>query len=45
MNVYLFLGYAAVWIILFGYTWSISSKQKKIEDEMEMLRKLVERKK
>jgi CcmD family protein len=45
VNVYLFAGYAAVWIILFAYVTSISSKQKKIEDEMEMLRKLVERKK
>jgi CcmD family protein len=45
VNVYLFAGYAAVWIILFAYVASVSSKQKKIEEEMEMLRKLIERKK
>jgi CcmD family protein len=43
--VYLFSGYAVVWIFIFTYILSISSKQKKLETEMETLRKLLERKK
>jgi CcmD family protein len=42
---YLFAGYAVVWIFIFTYILSISSKQKKLETEMETLRKLLERKK
>lgn len=42
---YLFAGYAAVWIFLFSYILSISTRQKKLETEMETLRKLLERKK
>ena len=42
---FLFAGYAVVWIFLFSYILSLSSKQKKLETEMETLRKLVERKK
>ena len=42
---YLFAAYSVVWILLFGYVFSISSKQKKLETEMETLRKLLERKK
>jgi CcmD family protein len=42
---YLFAAYSVVWILLFGYVLSISSKQKKLETEMETLRKLLERKK
>jgi CcmD family protein len=34
-----------VWIFIFTYILSISSKQKKLETEMETLRKLLERKK
>ncbi len=42
---YLFAAYSVVWILLFGYVLSISSKQKKLETEMDTLRKLLERKK
>ena len=42
---YLLTAYSVVWILLFAYVFSISSKQKKLELEMETLRKLVDRKK
>ncbi|HLE71039.1 MAG TPA: CcmD family protein [Vicinamibacteria bacterium] len=42
---YLLAAYSVVWILLFAYILSISSKQKKLEVEMETLRKLLERKK
>ena len=42
---YLVAAYSMVWILLFGYILSISSKQKKLETEMETLRKLLDRKK
>jgi CcmD family protein len=42
---YLLVAYSLVWILLFAYILSISSKQRKLEMEMETLRKLLERKK
>ncbi len=42
---YLLAAYSLVWILLFAYVLSISSKQKKLEMELETLRKLLERKK
>lgn len=39
---YLFAAYAVVWIALFSYILSISSRQKKLDREMETLRKLLE---
>lgn len=42
---YLFAAYAVVWIVLFAYVMSISSKQKKLDREMETLKKLLEQKK
>jgi len=42
---YLLAAYSLVWILLFAYILSISSKQKKLAMEMETLRKLLERKK
>jgi CcmD family protein len=42
---YLLAAYSVVWILIFAYILSISSKQKKLEVEMETLRKLLERKK
>jgi len=42
---YLLAAYSVVWILLFAYILSISSKQKKLEMEMGTLRKLLERKK
>ncbi|MGH9391094.1 MAG: CcmD family protein [Vicinamibacteria bacterium] len=45
MSYYLFAGYAVIWILLFAYILSISSKQRKLEMELETLRKLLDRKK
>jgi CcmD family protein len=42
---YLLAAYSVVWILLFAYVLSISSKQRKLEMELETLRKLLERKK
>jgi CcmD family protein len=42
---YLLAAYSIVWILLFAYVLSISSKQKKLETELDTLRKLLERKK
>ena len=42
---FLFAGYAVVWIFIFSYILRLSSKQRKLETEMETLRKLLERKK
>jgi len=42
---YLLAAYSLVWILLFAYVLSISSKQRKLEMEMETLRKLLDRKK
>jgi CcmD family protein len=42
---YLLAAYSLVWILLFAYILSISSKQKKLEMEVETLRKLLDRKK
>jgi CcmD family protein len=42
---YLLAAYSLVWILLFAYVLSISSKQKKLETEVETLRKLLDRKK
>ena len=41
---YLLAAYSVVWILLFAYILSISSKQKKLEMEVDTLRKLLERK-
>jgi CcmD family protein len=41
---YLFSAYAVVWIALFAYILSISSHQKKLDREMETLKKLIEQK-
>jgi CcmD family protein len=42
---YLLAAYSLVWILLFAYVLSISSKQKKLDMEVETLRKLLDRKK
>lgn len=42
---YLLAAYSVVWILIFAYVLSISSKQKKLDREMETLRKLIEHKK
>ena len=42
--IYLFAAYTAVWILLFTYVSSISSRQRRLDREMETLRKLLEQK-
>ena len=42
---YLFAAYTAIWILLFAYVSSISSRQRKLDREMETLKKLLEQKK
>lgn len=42
---YLFAAYAAIWILLFAYVMSVSGRQKKLDQEIETLRKIVESKK
>ncbi len=39
---YLFAGYAVVWLLLFGYLFSITRRQKQIEKEIQMLKDLKE---
>ena len=40
---YLFAAYAAIWIILAIYLYSIRSREKKLREELRDLRQLVER--
>lgn len=35
---YLFAAYTVVWILIFGYTWMIGSKQKDLERKLDDLR-------
>ena len=42
---YLFAAYAVTWVLLFFYLLGISTKQKKLDAEMAMLKKLIEQKK
>ncbi len=37
---YLFAGYAVVWLLLFGYMFSIAKRQKELEREIEQLNDL-----
>jgi CcmD family protein len=39
---YLFAAYAAIWIILAIYLYSIQSREKKLHNELENLRRLLE---
>jgi CcmD family protein len=41
---YLFAAYAAIWIILAVYLFSIHSREKKLRQELQSLRQLLERK-
>lgn len=40
---YLFAAYAAIWIILAVYLFSIQSREKKLREELRNLRELLER--
>ncbi len=39
---YLFAGYAVIWVVLFLYTSSLASQQRKLSREVELLRRAVE---
>ncbi len=39
---YLFAAYAAVWILLFLYLYSIHSREKKLREEIRRLKRLLE---
>jgi CcmD family protein len=41
---YLFAAYAAIWIILAIYLFSIQSREKKLRDELNHLKQLLEQK-
>ncbi len=40
---YLFAAYAAIWIILAAYLYSIHSREKKLRRDVERLKQLLER--
>jgi CcmD family protein len=40
---YLFAAYAAIWIILAVYMFSIQSREKKLQQELDNLRQLLEK--
>ncbi len=42
---YLFAAYTVTWILLFAYVGMISGKQKKLDQEVATLRKLIDQKK
>lgn len=42
---YLFAAYAVTWALLFFYVTAISGKQKRLDDEVETLKKLIDQKK
>jgi len=37
---FLFAGYAVVWLLIVGYLFSLSRRQKKLAQEMEMLKQM-----
>lgn len=41
---YLFWAYAATWLVLFGYTFSLGWRQHKIAQELKWLKKVVNEK-
>lgn len=36
--IYLFLGYAAAWVVLFAYALILSARQRRLETELQMVR-------
>ena len=42
---YLFAAYTATWVLLFAYVYALGGKQKKLDEELATLRKLIEQKK
>jgi CcmD family protein len=41
---YLFYGYTVVWVIVLGYMYSLSRREKNLRDEVEELKRLLESK-
>lgn len=41
---FLFIAYAVIWLLLFGYVMSISGKQKRLDQELDALRQVVREK-
>ena len=42
---YLLAAYSVVWILLFAYITNIASKQRRLDRDLETIKKLLERKK
>jgi CcmD family protein len=42
---YLFAAYTVTWVLLFAYIYSLGGKQRKLDEELTTLRKLIEQKK
>jgi len=42
MNYYLVAAYVAIWCVLFVYLFSLSSRQRKLQKDVESLRKQIE---
>ncbi|HHY59222.1 MAG TPA: CcmD family protein [Clostridia bacterium] len=40
---YVWAAYTAVWLFIFGYTLTLSGRQKKIEREIALLKETIER--
>ncbi len=42
---YLFAAYTVTWVLLFAYIYALGGKQKKLDEELTTLKKLIEHKK
>ncbi len=42
---YLFAAYTVTWVLLFAYICALGGKQKKLDEELTTLRKLIEQRK
>ena len=42
---YLFAAYTVVWALIFGYVVSLSGRQKRLNQELETLKRMIEEKK
>lgn len=40
---YLFAGYAVIWTVIFAYAYSLHGRQKRLQEELEMLRQATKR--
>lgn len=41
---YLFAAYTIIWVLIFGYTITLGSREKKLQDELFILKKSLENK-